>query len=48
MADNSYVPSRPLKNPRHERMVQLLAQGQSVEQAYKIAGFRMTVVMQAE
>ena len=40
MADNPYVPSRPLKNPRHERMVQLLAQGQSVEQAYKIAGFR--------
>ena len=37
---NVYVPSRPLKNPRHERMVQLLAQGQSVEQAYKIAGFR--------
>jgi hypothetical protein len=35
-----YVPSKPLKNPRHERLVQLMAQGRTQEEAYKLAGFR--------
>ena len=38
MSDD-YKQSAPLKNPRHERLVQLMAQGLTQEQAYKTAQF---------